>query len=155
MSKKFSSYSATFLGRKTSNPSPPVDKYVGLGGGSTLPAINGCGGPRPCKAAQNLPHIPQMHCPSHQDCFQYFRLFSFCVSAVFLPLYSAVSSQLCLLLETLPKAQRTRGLNSSCKSKFLRSYQKFENKSWSHFIFRISSKHQLKISIKHHNLHST
>ena len=99
MSKKFSSYSATFLGRKTSNPSPPVDKYVGLGGGSTLPAINGCGGPRPYKFAQNLPHIPQMHCPSHQDCFQYFRLFSFCVSSVFLPLYSAVSSQLCLLLE--------------------------------------------------------
>ena len=103
MSKKFSSYSATFLGRKTSNPSPPVDKYVGLGGGSTLPAINGCGGPRPCKAAQNLPHIPQMHCPSHQDCFQYFRLFFIlcflCVSSpIFLSLVTALPCfrQICL-----------------------------------------------------------
>ena len=85
MSKKFSSYSATFLGRKTSNPSPPLDKYVGLGGGSTLPAINGCGGPRPCKAAQNLPHIPQMHGPSHQDCFQYCQLFHFVFALYFFP----------------------------------------------------------------------
>ena len=36
---------------------------------------------------------------------------------------------------TLPKAQRPRGLSSSCQSNFLRSY----HKSWSHFIFRIST----------------
>ena len=47
------------------------------------------------------------------------------------------------------KAQRTRGLSSSCQSNFLRSY----NKSWSHFIFRISTKHQLKILTKHQHLH--
>ena len=32
-------------------------------------------------------------------------------------------------VKTLPKAQRTRGLSSSCKSNFLRSYHKFKNKS--------------------------
>ena len=57
--------------------------------------------------------------------------------------------------KTLPKAQRTRGLSSSCQSNFLRSYQKFKHKSWSHFIFRISTKHQLKISTKHQHLHKT
>ena len=41
--------------------------------------------------------------------------------------------------QTLPKAQRTRGLSSSCQSNFLRLY----HKSWSHFIFRIPTKHQL------------
>ena len=40
---------------------------------------------------------------------------------------------------TLPKAQRTRWLSSSCQSSFLKSYQKFKHKSWSHFIFRIST----------------
>ena len=34
-----------------------------------------------------------------------------------------------LSMKTLPKAQRTRGLSSSCQSKFLRSYQKFKHKS--------------------------
>ena len=48
--------------------------------------------------------------------------------------------------KTLPKAQRTQGLSSSCQSNFLRSYQKFKHKSWSHFIFRISTKHKQKIS---------
>ena len=57
--------------------------------------------------------------------------------------------------ETLPKAQRTRGLSSSCQSNFLKSYQKFKHKSWSHFIFRISTKHQQKISTKHQHLHKT
>ena len=38
-------------------------------------------------------------------------------------------------LETLPKAQRTRGLSS---------YHKFKHKSWSNFIFRISTKHHLQ-----------
>ena len=38
-------------------------------------------------------------------------------------------------IETLPKAQRTRGLSS---------YHKFKHKSWSNFIFRISIKHQLQ-----------
>ena len=46
-------------------------------------------------------------------------------------------------LETLPKAQRTRGLSSSCQSDFLSSYHKFKHKSWSNYIFRISIKHQL------------
>ena len=57
------------------------------------------------------------------------------------------------LTETLPKAQRTRGLSSSCHSNFLRSYHKFKNNSWSHSIFRISTKPQLKISTKCQNLH--
>ena len=37
--------------------------------------------------------------------------------------------------ETLPKAQRTRGLSS---------YHKYKHKFWSNFIFRISTKHQLQ-----------
>ena len=45
--------------------------------------------------------------------------------------------------QTLPKAQRTRWLSSSCQSNFLRSYHKFKHKPWSNFIFRISTKHQL------------
>ena len=35
--------------------------------------------------------------------------------------------------KTLPKAQRTRGLSSSCQSNFLRSYHKFKHKSWANF----------------------
>ena len=31
--------------------------------------------------------------------------------------------------KTLPKAQRTRGLNSSCQSNYLRLYHKFKHKS--------------------------
>ena len=54
--------------------------------------------------------------------------------------------------KTLPKAQRTRGSSSSCQSNFLRSYHKFKHESWSHFIFRISTKHQLNLSTKHQNL---
>ena len=57
--------------------------------------------------------------------------------------------------KTLPKAQRTRGLSSSCQSNFLKSYQKFKHKSWSHFIFRISTMHQQKISTKHQHLYKT
>ena len=57
--------------------------------------------------------------------------------------------------KTLPKAQRTRGLSLSYQSNFLRAYYKFKHKSWSHFIFRISTKHQLKISTKHQHLHAT
>ena len=34
-----------------------------------------------------------------------------------------------LITETLPKAQRTQGLSSSCQSNILRSYQKFKHKS--------------------------
>ena len=41
----------------------------------------------------------------------------------------------------MPKAQRTRGLSSS---NFLRPYHKYKHKSWSNFIFWISSKRQLK-----------
>ena len=44
-----------------------------------------------------------------------------------------------LLIITLPKAQRTRGLSSSYQSNFLRSYHNFKHKSWSNFIFRIST----------------
>ena len=33
--------------------------------------------------------------------------------------------------QTLPKAQRTRGLSSSYQSNYLRSYHKFKHKSWS------------------------
>ena len=55
--------------------------------------------------------------------------------------------------KTLPKAQRTRGLSSSCQSNILRSYQKFKHKSWSHFIVRISPNHQLKIPTKHQHHH--
>ena len=46
--------------------------------------------------------------------------------------------------ETLPKAQRTRGLSSSNQSNILRSYHEFKHKSWSNFIFRISTEHQLQ-----------
>ena len=38
-------------------------------------------------------------------------------------------------MKTLPKAQRTRGLSS---------YHKFLHKTWSTFVFRISTKHQLQ-----------
>ena len=54
-------------------------------------------------------------------------------------------------IQTLPKAQRTRGLNSSCQSNFLKSYHKFKHKSWSNFCFILSttltSKSQPNISI--------
>ena len=45
--------------------------------------------------------------------------------------------------KTLPKAQRTRGLSSSYQRNFLGSYHKVKHKSWSNFVFRISTKHQL------------
>ena len=35
----------------------------------------------------------------------------------------------------------------------LKSYHEFKHLSWSHFIIRISTKHQLKISTKHQHLH--
>ena len=44
----------------------------------------------------------------------------------------------------MPKAQRTRGLSSGYQSNFFWSYHKFSNKSWSNFILRISTKHQLQ-----------
>ena len=43
-----------------------------------------------------------------------------------------------------PKAQRTRGVSSLYQSNFFRSYHKFLHKSWSHFIFIVSTKHQLQ-----------
>ena len=49
----------------------------------------------------------------------------------------------CIICQTLPKAQRTQGLNSFYQSYFFRSYHKFLHKSWS-IIFRISTKHQLQ-----------
>ena len=48
------------------------------------------------------------------------------------------------ITNTLPKAHRTRGLSSSNQSNILRSYHEFKHKSWSNFIFRISTKHQLQ-----------
>ena len=56
-------------------------------------------------------------------------------------------------LKTLQKAQRTRGLSSSCQSNFLKSYHKLKQKSRSQSIFRISTKHQQKILTKHQHLH--
>ena len=52
--------------------------------------------------------------------------------------------------KTLPKAQRTQGLSSSCQSNFLKSYQKFKHKSWSNS----SSESWLSInfSVKHQHL---
>jgi len=47
-------------------------------------------------------------------------------------------------MKTLPKAQRTRGLSSSYQNNLLRSYHEFKHKSWSSFIFRILTKHQLQ-----------
>ena len=58
-------------------------------------------------------------------------------------------------LKTLPKAQQPRGLSSAYQSNLLRSYHKFKHKSCSNFIFRILTKHQLKISTKHKYLYST
>ena len=57
--------------------------------------------------------------------------------------------------QTLPKAQRTRGLSSSYQSNLLRSYHKFKHKSWSNssseswLSINFSAKHQyLQISNK-------
>ena len=47
-------------------------------------------------------------------------------------------------IKTLPKAQRTRGLSSGYQTYFFRSYHKFSNKSWSEFIFVISTKQPLQ-----------
>ena len=46
--------------------------------------------------------------------------------------------------ETLPKAQRTRGLSSGYQIKFFNSYHKFSNKSLSDFIFIFLTKQQLQ-----------
>ena len=48
------------------------------------------------------------------------------------------------MIKILPKAQRTRGLRSACQSNLFRSYHKFKHKSWSNFIFRILTRHQLQ-----------
>ena len=47
-------------------------------------------------------------------------------------------------VKTLPKAQRTRGLNSAYQINFFWSYHKFSNKSLSDFIFMFSTKQQLR-----------
>ena len=57
-----------------------------------------------------------------------------------------------VLLKTLPKAQRTRGLSSSYQSYFFRSYHKFLPKSWSNFICYIRQRINFKISTKHQHL---
>ena len=59
-------------------------------------------------------------------------------SKVSLPFTNPVQS-ISYSYKTLPKAQRTRGLSSSCQSNLLKSYHKFKHKSWSHFIFKIST----------------
>ena len=55
-----------------------------------------------------------------------------------------------ILMKTLPKALRTRGLSSSYQSNFLSSYHKFKHKSWSNS----SSESRLSInfSAKHQHL---
>ena len=45
-----------------------------------------------------------------------------------------------------------RGLSSSCQSNFLKSYHKFKHKSWSNFIFRISTEHQFQNFSKQQHL---
>ena len=47
-------------------------------------------------------------------------------------------------IQTLPKAQRTRGLSSAFQSNLFRSYHKIKHKSWSNIIWGISTKHQLQ-----------
>ena len=49
-----------------------------------------------------------------------------------------------LIKETLPTAQRTRGLSSVYQSNFFRSHHKVLHKSCSNFISRISIKHELE-----------
>jgi len=49
-----------------------------------------------------------------------------------------------IVFQTLPKAQRTRGLSSGYQIKFFKSYHKFSNKSLSDFIFIFSTKQQLQ-----------
>ena len=56
-----------------------------------------------------------------------------------------------IIAKTLPKAQRTRGLSSSCQTNILKSYHEL-NTNLDH-IFRISTKHQLKITTKHQHLY--
>ena len=46
--------------------------------------------------------------------------------------------------KTLPKEPRIQGWSSAYQSNLFRSYHKFKHKSWSNFIFRISTKHQLQ-----------
>ena len=46
--------------------------------------------------------------------------------------------------KTLPKAQRTRGLSSAYQCNLFLLYLKFKNISWSNFILRILTKHQLQ-----------
>ena len=56
-----------------------------------------------------------------------------------------------ILYETLPKAQRTRGLSSGYQSNFFRSYHKFSNNSLSDFII-IFSLNQASISKPQSNI---
>ena len=74
-----------------------------------------------------------------------------------------------VIFQTLPKAQRTRGLSSFCQSKFLRAYHKFKHKSTStknlnqtsaspqNLKFKILTKPSFRIStkIQLHNLYKT
>ena len=57
-----------------------------------------------------------------------------------------------VIMKTLPKAQRTRGLSSSYQSNFFRSHHKFLPKSWSNFICYIRQRINFKISTKHQHL---
>ena len=87
-------------------------------------------------------------------------------------LYGALDKflrKILFLVQTLPKAQRTRGLSSSCQSNFLRSYHKFKHKSAStknlnqtsasplNLKFKVLTKPSFRIStkIQLHNLYKT
>ena len=50
-------------------------------------------------------------------------------TALAIPSHYSGDDKVNSMMETLPKAQLTRGLSSSCQSNFLKSYQKFKHKS--------------------------
>ena len=58
--------------------------------------------------------------------------------------HDIANSEKQVIMQTLPKAQRTRGVSSVYQSNLFRSYHQLLHKSWSNFIFRISTKHQLQ-----------
>ena len=84
----------------------------------------------------------QMHCAlSFIICV---GIAKFCMQRIFsFQFWERTNNKLKGYLKTLPKAQRTRGLSSACQSNLFRSYHKFLHKSWSDFIFRISTRHQM------------
>ena len=92
-----------------------------------------------------------------------------CLTCLMCSIYLSKVFKLLRMSKTLPKAQRIRGLSSSCQSKFLRSYHKFKHKSAStknlnqtsappqNLKFKILTKPSFRIStkIQLHNLYKT